>query len=188
LNDLLGSDDSSSEFLKDSFRFFNDAQSVFLGVLVMLNSFLLNSILLIFQIFHFSKVIVTLNLKSFFGHLKFIFVLSSLFSGKFQLMIKLISSLTNKFELVSSVFVVLNHVVLLKVVQINFVLLDSNFFFVELTSSSLNIIINLVFVIQNTSLHLFIKLLLMKLVLSSRLSHFIQSALMGFLQLLFLEE
>lgn len=82
-------------------------------------------------------------------------------------MIKLISSLTNKFKLMSSIFVVLNHVVLSEVVQIDFVLLDSHFFLVELTSSSLNIIIDLILITQNSSLHLVIKLLLMKLVLPS---------------------
>jgi len=68
LNNLLRSDDSSSEFFKNSLWFFNDAQSILFSILVMLNSFLLDSVLLVFQVFHFPNVIVTLDLESFFGH------------------------------------------------------------------------------------------------------------------------
>ena len=139
----------------------------------MLNSFLLNSILLIFQVFHFSIVIVTLDLESFLGHLELIFVLSSGFSGKLELVIELISSLSNEFELMGSVLFVLDHVVLLEVVQVDLILLESILFFVELSSSSLDVVIDFVFVILNTFLHLFIELLLMKLILSSGFSHLI---------------
>ena len=139
----------------------------------MLNSFLLNSILLIFQVLHFSIVIVTLDLKSFLGHFELVFILCSLLSGKLELVVKLVSSFTNKFELMGSILFVLSHVVLLDIVQVNFVLLESVLFFVQLTSSSLNIIVDFVFVVLNSSFHLFVKLLLMKLILSSGFSHLV---------------
>ena len=139
----------------------------------MLNSFLLNSILLIFQVLHFSIVIVTLDLKSFLGHFELVFILCSLLSGKLELVVKLVSSFTNKFELMGSILFVLSHVVLLDIVQVNFVLLESVLFFVQLTSSSLNFIVDFVFVVLNSSFHLFVKLLLMKLILSSGFSHLV---------------
>ena len=139
----------------------------------MFNSFLLNSILLIFQVFHFSIVIVTLDLESFLGHFELVFILCSLLSGKLELVVKLVSSFTNEFELMGSILFVLSHVVLLDIVQVNFVLLESVLFFVQLTSSSLNIIVDFVFVVLNSSFPLFVKLLLMKLILSSGFSHLV---------------
>ena len=154
----------------------------------MFDSLLLDSILLVLEVIHFSVVVVTLDLESFLGHLELIFVLSSRFSGKLELVIELIPSLADEFELMSSILFVLDHVILLEVVQVDLILLESVLFFVELSSSSLDIVIDFIFVILNSFFHLLIELLLMKLILSSGFSHLVKSILMGFLKLLLLEK